>query len=271
MAKGQPSSLPGSELIPWSDGTSLKLFPDGTDKSRVEAELAIALTLNACNCRAPKCFGMELHGGRWALIYETCPGLSLQSSIDRQPCKVSYHGRLLARVHFELHCTRVPGLPELATRLGADLPRAPGLSIRQKNRLMTTVDRLDPGTQLCHGRLHPGTILGVDDALTLVDWDRAFTGPPPADAALTWLRLRLPQSPDGRDWIAAGLRNALRASLGKVYLQHYLELSGVDGSRVRAWVPVMAASLLEESPPAQRNWLEHAVSGGSWFDRIWPA
>lgn len=137
-------------------------------------------------------------------------GLAAGRTLDAfdlcRPARARSVGRLLARVHR----TRAPGdllvqgedqvveqgrtcaqrLAEVHPELGA---RA--LAVAQ------TLGGACPGPDdrcLVHGDMHPGQLLGDDETLSLVDWDRAHAGHPAQDLASFRTRLWL-QNPEEAD------------------------------------------------------------------------
>lgn len=146
-------------------GRVLRRYDDGRD---VTAEVAVMRHVARHGLRVPAVHGVLAgpDGRPTGMVLERVDGPSLVAATLTGAVSPEAAGRMLARLHADLH--RVPrhGLP--------DLPGvgAPG-----------------PGDAVLHLDLHPANVLLARDGPVLIDWAMVRTGPATLDTAMTALIL----------------------------------------------------------------------------------
>lgn len=151
--------------------------------------------------------------------------------------------KAMAQLQVRMHQIRTSNLRPLKPKLAAAIASAEQLDAGLKTRLLDRLADLPDGDSLCHGDFHPYNLIGSPEALTIIDWLDAASGPAAADICRTLVILAL-----------AG------DEVAEAYLVQYLALSGLTREEVLAWRPIVAAARLRENPPAIEQLLDWAAA-----------
>lgn len=229
-----------AEIFAWTGGRALKLYrsPDSAPRARGEADVVEAL--NALGAPVPRCFGIVELEGRHGVILERLDGPPMGDVIHGPDCEsvVRELAALQARIH-EIDGTQFTSLKRhMLGRIEHGAP--PDLAVP----IMARLSALPDGTRLVHSDLHPYNVVRRGDGdWVAIDWHRLYRAAPAVDVARTWFLLVQWTAPDGS---APEELAPLKARLGRIYLDHYAALTGLDRSEVDRWrVPVLAARLDE--------------------------
>jgi aminoglycoside phosphotransferase (APT) family kinase protein len=218
----------------------------------MDREQAALRAAESCGAPVPAVYERLDLDGRPGLVLERVDGHDLLAGSLSRPWELPTVPSILARVHASLHETRAPAeLPELRAdidwRLGSELIPA-GLRTRARRAL----ERLPGGDRLYHGDFHPGNVLRRGEGFAVIDWRNAARGDPAADVARTRLLMTVAWIP-GWPEAAQRLLAPVRWALYSAYRRAYERRSGVDGSAIMAWLPVLAAARLAEDIPQERS------------------
>jgi phosphotransferase family enzyme len=140
-------------------------------------------------------------------------GPTMLEDLTLHPWRAAAHGRLLGRLHDDLHRLAAPPDLPLRTPFGA-------------------------GTALLHCDLHPGNVMLSAAGPVVIDWTNAAAGPAGADDADTWLLLAAFE-PDVPFW-----QRALVSSIRRRLLRAYLSV--IDDAAACAALPTVAAYRLAD-------------------------
>ncbi|MDQ3739078.1 MAG: phosphotransferase [Actinomycetota bacterium] len=135
---------------------------------------------------------------------ERIDGPTMLYDLSRRPWHAASHGRLLARLHDDLHRLAAPA------DVGLPAPFGSG-------------ERGD--VSLLHLDLHPGNVMLSPDGPVVIDWTNAALGPGPADDADTWILLAA-AVPD-LSWWERIVVPPVRRMLTRAYV------NGIDGRATR--------------------------------------
>jgi streptomycin 6-kinase len=105
------------------------------------------------------------------LVMERVGGRTMTADLALRPWRVAAHARLLASLHTRLHQVPPP----------AELP-----------------SRLDGGTCMVHGDLHPDNVILGPGGAVVIDWANAGRGRAEDDIAMAWLIIAASDMPGGR-------------------------------------------------------------------------
>jgi aminoglycoside phosphotransferase (APT) family kinase protein len=103
------------------------------------------------------------------LVMERIEGVSMVDAIGKAPWSVRRQGKMLARLHKQLHEIPAPDF----------LPRAP----------------IGQGDRVIHLDLHPLNVMVGPRGPTVIDWTNASAGEPVLDVGLAWVLMAAGQIP----------------------------------------------------------------------------
>jgi uncharacterized protein (TIGR02172 family) len=251
-----------AEIFAWQEGTILKLYRDWCPSSWVEFEAHIAEVVTRAGLPAPRAFGIVEQNGRRGLVYERLDGDSMLQVMLRQPLKLPWYGRMLADLHLEMHRHSVSDLPEQRGQLKHSITAAKILPDDLRTGALQALDRLPDGDRLCHGDFHPENVLMTARGPVIIDWMTANCGNPWADVARTHLLLTIGQTPARINVLARMLILLGRRAFYGAYLGRYQANAPGGKQQLQAWIPVLAASRLNEEIANEMPALLKIVEGG---------
>lgn len=221
----------------------LKLYRPGVGPEQAEHERTVLDSLRATPLRVPRAKGVIETDGRWGLLMTRMKGEPLAARLAAAAGLAEVVAKFAA-LHRLIHGQRVAGLPRLKARLAARIERAPQLVPGERAKLLGRLADLPDGDRLCHGDFHPFNIMADGDALAVIDWLDATSGPPAADVARSYL-LTLLHAP----------------ALAQAYLAERLDGEAFDRQAVLDWLPVLAGARLDEDVPDEQERLLALVRG----------
>jgi Ser/Thr protein kinase RdoA (MazF antagonist) len=233
-----------AEVFDRGDGTVLKLFRAGIDRSRAGVEAAALAAVAASGVDAPQVVEQVTVDGRTGLVLGRVEGTDLLSILERRPLLVLAVGRALATAQAAMHRVAAPAaLPDLHELLAARIAAATPLDATAQRRALDELAALPAGDRLLHGDLHPGNLLGSVAAPIIIDCGDAARGDPLADVARTELLLRVGHLPPGTPPLLRALSRVGRGLLLGAYRRAY---GPVDRAAIARWRRVRAAARLSE-------------------------
>lgn len=221
----------------------LKLYQRPEQRSVAFGEAAILAIVARHGLPSPAVFEAGLYDGRWGLVMARAQGEPLGKLAAADPSLIPAALAAMVRLHVAVHACIESDLAALKPRLANRIARVSGLEAH-RDTLLATLAALPDGNRLCHGDFHPLNLMGPPEALTIVDWPDATSGPPAADACRTYLLL-LPHLPE----------------LANRYLASYATASGIAETAILAWLPVLAAARLCENVPNEEPLLRRLAAG----------
>ena len=234
-----------AEVFAWGDGAVVKLFRDWVPLDQAEHEAQIARAVSASGLPVPWVGEIVDVDGRAGLVYERVDGPSLLDSFMKRPWTLRPTALILARLHAELHKTRIAAaVPAQRQRLVDKIDRAELLSPALRSRALEALAGLPDGDVLCHGDFHPGNILMPPSGPIIIDWIDATRGHPHADIARTLIIARFGVARGGP--VAQRVLRAGVLGLLSIYEREYGRLCGTTRADVALWLPVVAAARIEE-------------------------
>jgi Ser/Thr protein kinase RdoA (MazF antagonist) len=149
------------------------------DRRSVTGEVAVMRHVAEHGFRVPRVHGLcvdaDSAGRISGMVLERISGPSLVEAAVRGEVGPAEVGRVLARLHGQLHRVPLAGLRLAAEEQGTGpvpAPAPPG-----------------PGDVVVHLDLHPANVLLADGAPVVIDWAMARTGPATVDTAMTAMTL----------------------------------------------------------------------------------
>lgn len=251
---GQPIALGRTaEIYAWQNATILKLFHEWFSLDDIQYEMAINRAVHVSGLPVPEVGEVVQVNGRYGLIYERVDGIPMMTALQQRPWRLFGYARQLAGLHARMHETDIEiALPAQRQRLVRKIEQAVQLPAETRARLLTRLEGLPDGKQICHGDFHVSNVLLTPDRAIIIDWMDATLGNPLADVARTNI---LVMGAIACGQIPAGLSGSMVRLFQGVYLRHYFRLRPGGQEEYRRWLPIMAAARLEENIPEVESWL----------------
>lgn len=249
-----------AEIFSWDERSVVRLMRDPRARPLAEQQAAAMAAAREAGCPVPWVGDIVTVRDRPGLVMERVDGPDLLGLLTARPWRLVRYGRLLARIHTELHGVRAPSsLPDTRTSIRRRI-EASGLPADLAAFALGELERLPDGERLCHGDYHPGNVLIGRDGPLVIDWTGATRGDPAADVARTLLLLRAGEPLPGTPAFLLALIRIGRKAFARLYLKAYLRLRPPDVALVDRWAIPHAAARLAEGIEAERvslvRWLE---------------
>ena len=196
--------------------------------------------------------GLMTVDGRRGVILDRVHGDSLQAGLGNVPeGRIDQLAAKFAHLQWDINRRTVKGLPDLVTRLGAEIAQS-GLAQDRVVELTDLLGALDDGQRgICHFDFHPDNVMvGARDWI-VIDWLTAASGPGLADLART-LVLR------GHAVDAALSHFMLRLMAHGLFQRGGTDIDVLDG-----WIRIVAGARLAEGFEGDHaEWLRQVAAEG---------
>jgi uncharacterized protein (TIGR02172 family) len=250
-----------AEIYAWHPGQILKLFYNWFGLENIEHEARVSRAIHASGLPTPAVGEIIRVNERFGLEYERLYGESLFKIIQRKPWKFHY-ARRWAELQAAVHATTIQTvLPSQKQILERNIKRAGALPTYLRSKVLTALEAMPDGEQLCHGDFWPGNILMTEKGEIIIDWIHASRGNPLADLARTTnlilgytrtSQIRRPflsYSSSKTSSIKNSLLQILCRIFYPVFLNYYFELCPGNRDEYQRWLPIVAAARLSDNIP----------------------
>ena len=218
--------------VVYVDGNRVvKVFKASKPASDVFNEALNLARVAEAGVRVPKVLEVsQLADGSWALSTEYVEGVTLRSLMDAaQGEKADELLRTFVDLQLEIQGTEAP---ELLNRQDAKLvsmiAKVRDLDPTKRYDLQMRADRMRSGRALCHGDFNPSNVIVTPDGtLYVCDWTHVTRGLPQADAAMTYILLKM-----------------YHPEQAEAYLDLYSKRADMPKQKIMYCVPVVAAAEL---------------------------
>jgi aminoglycoside phosphotransferase (APT) family kinase protein len=171
----------------------------------------------------------------------------MEEYMQSQPWKFPDCTRALAELHAEMHSCEAAGLRSLGEVVEGAIGRDSEWPVPVREAALECIRQLPEGNGICHWDFHPGNIIMTARGPVVIDWSEAVLGNPLADAAMTWLLLRVSAIPP---WTRMRqLMQMMRGGFYSLYLRHYRRLRPFRDEELTQWkVPVLTVHIARGIP-----------------------
>lgn len=245
-----------SELFDLGDGHVVKLFRDSVSDEMIAREAAASAYAAASGVPAAAALAQRTWQGRRGIVYPLLHGATAMAWIRRNPMRAGWALDQMGSVHRRIHGVTGGALRPLKQVLATDIAYGPA-PLPLQRAAIAYLETLPDADMLTHGDFHLGNVMVTPQGMMVIDWSKAASGHPAADAVRSEMLMRFGIGPTDRitnlwrDWAAWRLRRAYMAS------------SDVTASAMDRWRPVVALAWLRARDagrtPAFRRYLDTAL------------
>ena len=232
----------------------LKLFREWVPKEWIQYEDMIAQAVFAAGVPAPEPFESIQLDGRSGLVYEKINGKSLLKLMNTKPWNISGYAKQMAQLHFQIHqsSSSTEKIPTMKEKMAYAIKKAEPILGEKTEQIITYMNSLPSGNNICHGDFHPDNILVSDKLWVAIDWMGAYVGNPLSDVARSSLMLHAPSITPG---IPKSVVKILKDKIYSSYIKEYKKLAHVKWEDVESWMLPVAAARIWEEIPGEKKWL----------------
>lgn len=253
-----------AEVRIYGDGKIIKLFYSDFPKDAAHYEYKMSKLVYESGIATARPYEILESEGRTGIVYGYLKASStLLARLIAEPGRIDFYGEWMARLHAEMH-SRTIDVSNLSIRslhdvLQHHIWQSDGLTVSEKEDIITYLQALPQGNSLCHGDYHPENVL-IGEEACIIDWMTGVIGHPAADAARTVLLLEMGRLPEGApQFVVEGLENT-RSQFKDSYLHHYIRHSDIPEASIRQWMmPIAAARLVEWIPEEEKSQLRDFI------------
>ena len=214
----------------------VKIFSPEFSKTAVLEEALNHARVEACIEYVPKLLEVIRHNRNWAIVYDFIKGKTVLQWMEEEPEALEEQAAFFAELHVSLHKNgggELNGMKSVFCEKILEAPLDPSL----KHRLYKGLENMRFSSALCHVDFVPSNVIvDQEGSFFVIDWASALAGEPLADAALTWLELRVKGYGDFAD----------------EYRRVYVRKAQVSDEAFDAWIPYVAAFQMNYSNEAER-------------------
>ncbi len=214
------------KIIYVEDGRCYKVFGNSYNKGDILGEAYAHARIEETDLCTPKLYGVGEMDGRWAVITEYIEGKTLQQLMDEHPDKMEQYLKTFVETQLKCQSQDCPRLSSHNAKMDSKICNT-DLSATLRYNLHARVRSMEKSTRLCHGDFQPSKIIiGTDGLNYVLDWSHATAGAPEADTARSYMLFCIEGKKDVAD----------------KYLEIYCDKTGTDPERIKAWLPILAAT-----------------------------
>jgi uncharacterized protein (TIGR02172 family) len=240
-----------AEIFEWKNNQVLKLFLEGFPAAFLKREAQVTQAVHKAGLPVPAVEGVVEVDGRVGIVFERVEGPTMLEDMLSRPWKFARYARMMAKLQAEMHSREIAALPSLREDLEGVVQNQAGMPENVRQALVDAL-RLPDGNSVLHGDFHPENIIMSSRGPVIIDWPEAKRGNPLADAARTWLLIRMGTPTPGTkmQWLI----KLSRRWFYSMYSKRYRELRPYSEQDMAAWrVPIVAARLFFESIAEERR------------------
>ena len=253
-----------ADIIEWDEKYVIKLFKGWTNPGLAERELQNTQIAHAAGLKVPYAREIIEVNSRRGIVFERLDGMSMLHHMQTKPFEIAASLRLFGQLHADMHAidieTTMP-LPQ-TVRLASNIQHTTELSPDLKKAVLTALESMPKGSRLCHMDFHPDNIILTEKGPFIIDWDPAGNGNPLADVAATSIIIWGGDPANRPGSLKRAIEKGIGYFLNRSYLKHYAKSISFDRDQYLAWLPIVAASRLDDGHLNLQKWLLSVVETG---------
>jgi RIO-like serine/threonine protein kinase len=215
----------------------VKIFSADFSKANVFAEALNHVKVEECIDYVPKLLEVIRHERNWAIVYDFIKGKTVLQWMEDEPEALSDQVEYFVNCQMQVHQIKEKNLAKMKDAFFDAILTAP-VSPSLRYLLHKELEQMHFSSVLCHADFVPSNvIIGEDTKPVVIDWASVLSGEPLADAAITYLLLKI------RGWDA----------FAEEYRRRYVEKARKNESELEEWLPFAAVFLMNSTNEAERN------------------
>ena len=228
----------------YRDGeTLIKLFDESYSVSNVLNEALNQARIMETGLNIPNLKEVTKFDGKWVIEMDYIEGKTLEQLIAENPDKTDDYLKIFVEEQVKIHSKRSTLLRKLHDKMEDKVEKLE-LSDSVKFDLKSKLAGLKKHNKVLHGDYQlSNVIVSKSGEVYVIDWAHATQGNASADAAMSYLLLKLNKK-DG---------------LAEKYLDMFCSTTQTDKRYVQTWIPIVAASHLEKYQGSKREMLENSL------------
>lgn len=207
----------------------IKVFSRRYPKDDILNEALNQACAEIAGFNVPKIKAVTVIDGKWAIVSEYIKGNTIERLIEENPeCQEQYL-TMLANLQMAVNserCLRLSRLKDKMLLRICEFTRdnfSCDCSVREA--LEKKLAEMTEKNNFCHGDFTPANVVvGSDKKIYFLDWSHATSGPPEADAAMSYLAFLLKGKRQQAD----------------IYLNAYVKASGINKNDIIKLLPLVA-------------------------------
>ncbi len=232
-----------SDVYAWDEGRVLKLFFAWMPREKIQREFHVARAVHATGFPVPNVFELLEIDGRFAIVFERMPGISMFRTLHRAPWRFFSAALELAELHARMHSVKAPdALPTQRQQIEGWINASKDLTAAEIAEARAALKHLPEGDSLCHGDFHPENVLYTPSGPVVIDWITGTRGDPVVDVARSSSLFLKAAIPEGTPAHMRILIHSLRKMLNNVYLTHYFKLRPGNRNLISTYAPLQKAA-----------------------------
>ena len=242
-----------SDIYAFGEGRVLRVARRERDYDRLRYEFRVYAYLGQRQAPVPRAFDLLDADGAPAISMERISGATMMDRIRKNPLGAKKVARELARLHAGiLQFGADPPIYDCKETARFCVSRSDLLPEGAKACILSVVDQLPEGRNLCHGDFHPGNIIRMNDKDVIIDWSAASRGDFHADVAHTYLLLKNVARVPHIGRIMHALQKRIGSAVASTYLQSMGREMRVDVGLLSRWLLVKAAERTYYGLPSEK-------------------
>lgn len=229
----------------YRDGEKLvKLFDETYSVANVLNEALNQARIMETGLNIPALQEVKKIDGKWLISMDFIEGKTIEQLIDEDPSKTDYYFDIFVDAQIQMHSKRSTLLRKLHDKMQDKIDET-NLDSSVKFDLKSKLAGFEKHNKVLHGDYRlSNVIIDKEGKVFIVDWSHATQGNASADAAMTYLLLKI----DKRDDFA------------EKYLDLFCQKTKTDKHYVQTWVQIVAGSHLGKCKPEARQMLEDFIN-----------
>ncbi|MBR2708648.1 MAG: phosphotransferase [Clostridia bacterium] len=226
--------------------STIKLFVKKYSKAAILNEaLNLARVEEGTDLNIPKLKEVTMIDDRWGLVIEYIEGYSLAELMDDNPDKIDEYLELFVKIQLEIFSKKVPLLNKIKDKYNRKITETDLIDEDVKYNLLHKLDGLKNRSKLCHGDFMPSNVIITDSGkYYIIDWAHVTRGNESADAAKTYLTLKLNKKDD----------------LAEKYMNLFCKKTDISKKDIQDWIPIVAAAEITKGDKSEYKFLSQWIN-----------